>query len=317
MRTTRHRGIRVVGACAIALVTSFALAGPAMAQTADPDDDDQIVLNGRLLVPSGETAGTAVLFNGTATIDGTVEETLVVFNGDVVVNGTVAEDVIVFNGEVRIASGAEVGGDLVSQATPVVEEGATVRGQQQQITGNIDVTDVGFASRIAWWIAYTVSALVLGLILLLLAPGLDLGITHAARDRMGAAFGFGAVAFFALPIVAVLLLVTFVGIPLGIFLMLAFALIYTVAYVAGAHAVGRFLVKPPASRYVAFLAGLAILRVLALIPVVGGITWFVATLLGFGVLLVGMRANRTGAVLARPDTVPPVPPTPPATQTPA
>jgi hypothetical protein len=301
----------------VALVASFALAGPALAQTTDPDDDDQIVLNGRLLVPSGETVGTAVLFNGTATIDGTVEETLVVFNGDVVVNGTVAEDVIVFNGEVRIAAGAEVGGDLVSQATPVVEDGATVRGQQQQITGNIDVTDVGFASRIAWWIGYTVSALVLGLILLLLAPGLDLGVTHAARDRMGAAFGFGAVAFFALPIVAVLLLVTVVGIPLGIFLMLAFALIYTLAYVAGAHAVGRFVVKPPASRYVAFLAGLAILRVLALIPVVGGITWFVATLLGFGVLLVGMRANRTGVAMARPDTVPAVPPTPPATQAPA
>ena len=314
---TRHRGIRIGAVCAIALVASLALAGPAAAQTTDPDDDDQIVLNGRLLVPSGETAGTAVLFNGSATIDGTVEETLVVFNGDVVVNGTVAEDVIVFNGEVRIASGAEVGGDLVSQETPVVEDGATVRGQQQQITSNIDVTDVGFASRIAWWIAYTVSALVLGLLLLLLAPGLDLGVTHAARERLGAAFGFGAIAFFALPIVAVLLLVTVVGIPLGIFLMLAFALIYTVAYVAGAHAVGRFVVKPPASRYVAFLAGLAILRVLALIPVIGGITWFVATILGFGVLLVGMRANRAGVTMGRPDTVPPVPPTPPVTQAPA
>ena len=207
----------------VALVTSFALAGPAMAQTADPDDDDQIVLNGRLLVPSGETAGTAVLFNGTATIDGTVEETLVVFNGDVVVNGTVAEDVIVFNGEVRIASGAEVGGDLVSQATPVVEEGATVRGQQQQITGNIDVTDVGFASRIAWWIAYTVSALVLGLILCCSRPG----STSASPTPLATAWappsGSARWPSSPCPIVAVLLLVTVVGIPLGIFLMLAFA----------------------------------------------------------------------------------------------
>ncbi len=316
MSRTRHRGIRIGAACAVALVASLALAGPAAAQTADPNDDDQIVLNGRLLVPSGETVGTAVLFNGSATIDGTVEETLVVFNGDVVVNGTVTEDVVVFNGEVRIASGAEVGGDLVSQATPVVEDGATVRGQQQQITGNFDATDVGFASRIAWWIGYTVSALVLGLLLLALAPRLDLGVTHAARDRMGAAFGFGAIAFFALPIVAVLLLVTVVGIPLGLFLMLAFALLYTVAYVAGAHAIGRFLVKPPASRYLAFLAGFAIVRVLALIPVVGGLTWFVTTLFGFGVLLVALRAGRADVATAQAGgPVPPTPPTPPVTET--
>jgi hypothetical protein len=36
----------------------------------------------------------------------------------------------------------------------------------------------------------------------------------------------------------------------------------------------------------AFLAGLAILRVLAIIPIVGGIVWFAATVVGLGALLV-------------------------------
>jgi hypothetical protein len=39
------------------------------------------------------------------------------------------------------------------------------------------------------------------------------------------------------------------------------------------HAIGRLLIKLPSSRFLAFLAGLAILRVLALIPVVGGLAF--------------------------------------------
>jgi hypothetical protein len=43
----------------------------------------------------------------------------------------------------------------------------------------------------------------------------------------------------------------------------------------------------------AFLAGLAILRVLAIIPILGGIVWFAATVVGLGALLVATwRARR-------------------------
>ena len=313
MVTSRDRSIRIALVVATTLLMGLALASPAAAQTTEPDDDDQVVLNGFLIVPSERTVGSAVLFNGTATVDGTVEESLVVFNGDVVVNGTVRRDVVVFNGEVRIASGAVVGGDLVSRSTPVVDEGATVRGQQRQVSWEFDAADVGIASRMVWWIGYSVSTLVLGLILLVLAPALDPAVTAVARARMGAAFGFGALIFFGLPIVAVLAIVTVVGIPLGLFLFLAFALVYTVAYVIGAHAIGRLVVKPPTSRYVAFLAGIAIVRLLALIPVVGGLTWFVVTLFGFGVAFAAMRAGRADAgPAAETRTIPPsIPPTPP------
>lgn len=312
MTPTRHRWMRVAASIALVLVASVALAAPAAAQDTTKDDDDQVVLTGRLIVPSDDTVRTAVLFDGSATIDGTVEESLVVFNGDAVVKGTVAGDVVVFNGEVRIASGAEVGGDLITRSDPVIESGATVRGDRQQVTWDLDASGIGFASRIVWWIAYTVSALVLGLLLLLFAPRVDAAVTRAVRDRMGAAAGFGAITFFAVPIVAVLLLVTVVAIPLGLFVLLALALIYTVAYVVGAHAIGRLVVKPPTSRYVAFLAGLGIVRLIALIPVAGGIAWLLVTILGFGVALVAIRAGWSEAPVAPSTTVPPIPPTPAA-----
>ena len=164
------------------------------------------------------------------------------------------------------------------------------------------------AGRLAWWFAYSISTLILGLLLLLLAPALDLAIDRASRDRTGAAIGTGAAAFFLLPIVAVLFLVVVVAIPLGLFLLLALALLYTVGYTAAAHAFGRRLVKQPKSRFLAFLAGWAILRALALIPFVGGLAFILATIFGLGVLLVAAR---------RPASAPPPTPAMPTMPEPA
>lgn len=290
---------------------SLALASPAAAQdeATDRDDDEQVVLTGGLVVPEGETVGTVVVFNGPVVIEGTVTESVVVFNGRTEISGTVQEDVVVFNGRVFIRSGAEVGGDVASQQDPEIEDGATVRGSVQNIANRIDWENLGFAGRFVWWIGYTVSSLVLGLLLLLFVPRLDAAIVDVVRTRMGAGFGFGAAAFFLLPIVAVILLVTIVGIPLGLFVLLGLALIYTVGYVAGAHALGRRLVKPPTSRFLAFLAGLGILRLVGLIPVAGGLAWFVTVIFGLGALAVAAR--RPAAVIVETSAVPP----PPATVT--
>ena len=183
-----------------------------------------------------------MVFHGPATIEGTVRESVVVFDGLAEISGTVDGDVVVFNGPVVVRSGATIGGDLVTVETPTVEPGATVRGEQRGVRGRFDWADIGFAGRFAWWVGYSVSTLLLGLLLLLLAPALDEAIARAARERTGAAIGLGAAAFFLLPIAAVLFLVIVVAIPLGLFLLLALALLYTVGYVAAAHALGRRLV---------------------------------------------------------------------------
>ncbi|HEX7248484.1 MAG TPA: hypothetical protein VF351_10335, partial [Actinomycetota bacterium] len=190
MNRTIARGATI--AWGFLLVTTV-FAGPATAQTTGsvPDDDDQIVLHGRLQVAEGETAGTAVIFDGPALIEGTVRKSLVVFNGSVEISGEVQKDVVVFNGDVVVRSGATIGGNLVTQDDPTVEPGATVTGEQRSVSTEIDLTDVGLASRFAWWVAYSLSALALGLMLLALAPRLDDAIVRVARERRGAAVAAG------------------------------------------------------------------------------------------------------------------------------
>ena len=225
---------------------------------------------------------TAVIFNGRATIEGTVREDLFVMNGDTEISGTVNGDVVVFNGDVAVRSSAEIGGDLVTQSTPQVEDGATIRGSQTNIATKFDYDMGAFAGRFVWWLGYTVSVLILGLLLLAFAPHLDEAVVETIRARSGSSIGWGVALFFLLPIAAILLLVTVVGIPLeGLFVMLALALIYTIGYAVATHGVGR-LVMRSSSRYVAFLIGLVILRGLALIPILGGLLWLLASVWGLG-----------------------------------
>jgi hypothetical protein len=311
MRETRA-GIAGSGARAwlvavAGILTCLVLASPAAAQggAAEGGDDDQVVLTGGLVVPESKTVGTVVVFNGPVVIEGTVTDSVVVFNGRTEISGTVDEDVVVFNGRVFIRSGAEVGGNVASRQTPEIEDGATVGGKVESIASRVDFENLWFAGRVAWWIGYSVSTLILGLLLLLFAPRIDVAIADVVRSRMGAAFGLGAAAFFLVPIVAVILLVTIVGIPLGLFLLLALALLYTVGYVAGAHALGRLLVKMPRSRFLAFLAGLGILRLAAVVPFLGGLVWLVASILGLGALVVAAR--RPPLAVVETSTLPPPP----------
>jgi hypothetical protein len=303
--------MRLAIATFAALVISVLLAGPVLADSGDQlNSRDQIVLNGTLTVAEGETVDTALLGHGIATIDGTVTGAVVVFDGRTDISGTVQGDVFAFNGTVTVHSGAVIEGDLVTRESPNVESGATIRGKQQRLSARFDAADIGFASRVAWWIGYSVSTLVLGLLLLLIMPTLDPAIVRAMRERMGGAIGFGVMLFFLLPIVAVLFLVVIVAIPLGLFLLLALALLYTVGYVAGAHALGRRLVKSPtSSRFVAFLAGWAILRVFGLIPVIGGIVWTLASIFGLGLLWVAARRSPPALMPDQPVMPPPPVPT--------
>ena len=279
-------------------------------ESTGPAGDDQIVLTGELLVPEGETVGTAVIFNGDAMIEGTVTKSVVVFNGDVEIAGTVGDDLVVFNGQVVVRSGSVVNGDIASRQRPVIEDGATVGGDVEGISGRIDLDWLQSVGRIAWWVGYSVSTLILGLVVLLFARGVDGPLAQAFRRRTGASFGVGAAIFFLLPLAAALLLVVVVAIPLGLFLLLALALLYTVGYVAGAHVLGRWILRPESSRFAAFLVGWGVVRGFGLIPIVGTVVWVLATIAGLGAIVMAARGSMP--VATTPVATPPVPAPPPA-----
>jgi hypothetical protein len=141
-----------------------------------------------------------------------------------------------------------------------------------------------------------VSTLALGFAALGLAPRAADALVATAREQLGVSIAIGAGLFIALPTVAVIALVSLVGVPLGIGLLLALIPLAGLAYVTSAHLIGRRLLKPTTSSFVAFLAGWAVLRALALVPVVGILAWLAAVVVGLGVLVAAVwRSGRPEA----------------------
>jgi hypothetical protein len=227
-------------------------------------------------------------------VDGTVNGSLTAFDAPVTISGRVTGDVVVFRGRVELASGANVSGDVISQNDPIVASGATIGGTTSRVQTHVNWAGFGWASALAWWLAVSFSTLLVGLALLWLTGRAATRIEDTGRTRIGPSIGWGLLAFFGLPVIAILALVTIVGIPLGLGLLAALALIYALGYTATAWIIGRRILGTRTAWVLAFLLGWGILRVLALIPAVGGLIWFVAVVFGLGALTVTIwRARST------------------------
>lgn len=286
-----------VAAVTVLLLVAVLPAGTAAAATSETDD--RIVVSGPVQIAKGDTAGDVVVLDGPVTVAGRVRGDLVVVSGGLTIRGRVDGDVFTIADRARLAPRARVGGDLgYVNKRPVVPRPASVAGEVKRLDPEKIAAPLGAGVAIGLWIAVSVSTLVFGLLLLLLGPRAADATQEAARTSLGASIGWGLLLFFGIPILAVLALVTIVGIPLGVGLLLAILPLYAIAYTTAAWLLGRRLVGPPRGRAVSFIAGLVILRLLALIPFLSGVVWFIATVLGLGALLVATRRARSGGVAA-------------------
>lgn len=284
----------------LALLSALCLlAAPPPAHAGDDDSsDDRIVVSGPVDVGRGEKVGDVVVVDGRVRVAGRATGDVVAVSGPVRISGTVEGDVVALSDLARLAPGARVEGDLIyGDERPLVASGATVEGDVQKV----DVDEVlsplgGFIGGLALWIAFSVSSLLAGLLLFLLAPRAVEAARAAAATRTGGAVGWGLLLFFGVPILALLAFLTIVGIPLAIALLLTVFPLYLLGYVTSAWLLGRRLVgeRP----VLGFLAGWGILRALALVPVVGGLVWLGATIFGLGALGVAAWRARAGPATA-------------------
>ncbi len=314
-----RRRTLVIAMVAVALST---IAAPAFAASFGSNNplgpDAFVVLTGRLDMPRGMLASDAIIFNGDATIAGDVTNNVVAFNGDVAVTGHVGENVVALNGRVTLGPGARVDGDVVSSDTADISPRATVGGRVRPVRSlDVNLGQFTVVSRILVWLATSVSSFLLGLLLVLFVPRAMDATARTGIDRIAASIGFGFLMLIGVPIVAFVAIGILVGIPFGVGVLLALGFLYWLGYTAGVFTLGRRLVAAPTHRMLAFLAGWGILRLLALIPVVGGLVWLAATVWGLGALVIAARtagratpeAARAGVAAAGPP--PPVPPPPP------
>jgi hypothetical protein len=134
--------------------------------------------------------------------------------------------------------------------------------------------------------------LVLGGLLLLIAPRAADALAARSRERVGRTIAIGVAILIVLPLVAFLAAITVLGLPLAFGIGLSLLPLGAIAYAVSAYVLGRRVVKPPRHRMLAFLAGLAILRVAALVPILGLLVGLAALVFGLGLIGVTIGAAR-------------------------
>lgn len=283
----------------VLLAALLALGVPAAATAAPPiageaDDDAVVVINGDVEVEHGELAKGVFIVEGDAHIRGRVDGDVVLLAGDAVVRGRIDGNLVTIAGRAHLMPRARIGGDLIyADEQPRLAPGARVAGEIEEEDWLDSLDLVPFIGVFIFWLAMSVSAAVLGILFLLVAPrALDAAFAQA-RSRFWTAVGIGAGIFVGLPAVAFFSAITLAGLPLAIAIGLALLPLAALAYVTAAWALGRALVKPPSGRILSFLAGLAILRAVALVPVLGVFVWLGAVIVGLGLLGAAIAAARS------------------------
>jgi hypothetical protein len=271
------------------------LGEPAGAAASPPQvsGDTTVVLKGDTTVPPGGVVDRVVVFDGRVRVEGRVRHDVVVLHGSATVTGRVGGDVDVLSGRATVASTGRVGGSVRSGDPPRVARGAVVHDGVHHLRAPWTIDVFSVLGRFLVWLVVSVSTLVLGGILVLVAPrGLD-AVRVAGTRGPGPAVGWGAAVGAGVPLLAGVLALTLVALPLGVALLAFLLLLYPFGYVLGALVLGRLLVGPPRSWWLALVAGWGVMRALALHPWLGALSWVAATVFGLGAAAVAIwRANR-------------------------
>ncbi len=290
-----QRFMSILGAVVLGL---FILTPVAVA--ADSPGNQQSVLvavNHDVTIPVGEHADVVVVVNGTATISGDVG-TVVMVNGKAAFSAATAGTVVAVNSQIDLGSGTVVSGDVRTVGSTVEQAStAIVQGETRDVT--LELIGLGV------FLGPAILLLAVGFALAAIAAALFLAAVGARQVRSaealistepGLVLATGLGGMILTPIAAVLAIVTIVGAPLGLGVLLGlWPLMMFLGYLIAGVWIGDWLLhltSPEKVRerpYLASVVGLLLLQIISFVPFAGAI----ASMFGFGaVILLTWRAFR-------------------------
>lgn len=246
-------------------------------------------------------AGTLTMFSGSTILDGKIAGDLLAYVGDLTIGGSLGHDVTVRGGRLNVGPNAEIAGQtkFTGDREPDVSPGAKL-GSPVQFT--MVKRGPNYSRPRYYWhqVMYWGASFVLGLAILLLAPGFFFDVEQMCK-KIGPAIGFGALFLFATPVAAIIVCATIVGLSVGIPALL----LYGVALYAAKIFVGAWLgekllgaglgIGPALGR---LAIGLAILRILHMLPYAG--FWFglLTVMWGLGAVVLALHRRMSPTVAA-------------------
>lgn len=249
-----------------------------------------------VLAPGARVLGHVLAAVSTLTLQGTVEGTVKAAAQQATLAGTTQGAVELWldrNGSLHVAKSARADGAVRYHAatSAEVEAGAQLAHAPEQVALPYRANE----SRSGWLLgklAWLFGLAVLAMVLTYLMPKKVQEVAEEALAKPWPSLGWGALWAFAVPIVALLLIFTFIGLPFMLVLVSFYLMGLVVSQVAAGAAVGWYLRGRPSLKWlqawklltVVFL-GLLVFRLAAALPGVGPLVSFFGMLWGWGALL--------------------------------
>jgi len=283
-----------------AAVLLVGLAAPVLAADEALPHSGRVVFvaGGDIDIPAGDQADAVIVIGGSATVAGTVNA-LVVLDGTASVAGATLESLTVINGSAELGAGTTILGDVGRLGSSVQRaDGVEIGGTIRDLAGDVAAFGIFIgAAAIVLWIGFGVATLLVGLLVAGLAARQVRTATTLIRRETGLTVVTGLLAIVLPPILAAMLIVTVVGIPAGIgLLVVLWPALAFIGYIVAAIWLGEWLLgrrnpeATPAERpYGAAVIGLLVAFLIGLVPLVSA----ALSILGLGaVVLAGWRTLR-------------------------
>lgn len=262
-------------------------------------DGSLTALTGNLQIASNATVGKSIVAGaGTAILSGPIGQGATIGAGDLRVENSVGSNVVAGVSQLVLAPQAKIAGDLTywSDKQVKIEEGAVVEGKTtQNIPQKAQAKEKQEAQRFfqgfkfAFTIFSFISALIIGLLFIKLAPVHAQRVSTIVSKNPLQAFLIGFAALILIPITSIIIMITIVGIPIGILFLFLYFLGIFLAKIAVALAVGSKILesqKQKPNLFLALLLGLAIWAAISVVPIIGAITGFFVVTVGLGAIMI-------------------------------
>jgi len=252
---------------------------------------------GQIHIGSSSIGGDLIIGGGTIRIDAPVRGDITIGGGEIYLNAPVSGNVRIRADQITLGPRANITGSFnySSRNEAVLESGAVIQGET--VFNKIEIRKgrhafPGFAAILS------VSLLIRLLMFFVGATVFAMIFKRYARELVEKAMaqpfreiGRGLITLIVLPVTSVLLLVTIIGIPLGILGLIAFAGLIAFLCIASPVVLGsmvhRWVFKPKDYKisWTTILLGVVLYLALDLIPFLGWILKLLVILLTFGALV--------------------------------
>jgi len=266
---------------------------------------DATVTGGSITVGEGGSVGGNILAaGGLVTIEGSIGRNARVGAGEMRVTGSIGGDLDFGGGSLSLLSGSRIEGDVVllvdDQEQVSIHEGVVGGSVKWQSEESEEDDAAGFSPfHILMKVHWALALLLLGLIISVLFPEATNRMGLAVTGRPWHAMGWGLLTVVVFPVVAGFLLVTIIGVPLGLTLLAFFFFLLYVAQVVAGVAAGQLILRKTdlqgAALFGLVALGIIGIQLLSFIPFLGYLVCAVAVTAGLGgILKVVREAVRPG-----------------------